>query len=339
MTDATANPTASLHLRVRVWGLVAACGAVVSVSTVLGFLGAFGWVLDLFSHFRVQYFLALSVVSLILLIPRHYKCAGGFGALALVNLWTIAPLYFGGSTAPNNAAPRYRALQINVNTGRGEVASVARVLQQYAPDIVLLEEVSARWIYGLRGALEQYPYSKTEPRGDNFGIGLYSKLPFARSEIVSLGPAGVPSVLAELKTPAGLCTVIGTHPLPPVGARNSRFRNEQLGELPALVRTATSPVLLLGDLNISPWSPHFRRLLRNSGLRDSSRGWGPQPTWPTHNLLLRIPIDHCLHSASVHIAGRLVGPNVGSDHYPVIVDFTIREGLSVVRQACPETSG
>jgi endonuclease/exonuclease/phosphatase (EEP) superfamily protein YafD len=122
---------------------------------------------------------------------------------------------------------------------------------------------------------------------------------------------------------------MATHPLPPAGRDYSRWRNNQLAQLPGWVHRATSPLLLLGDLNVSPWSSHFRRLLRESGLRDSSQGRGVLPTWPTFSPLLRIPIDHCLYSQGIAIVDRRTGPHVGSDHFPVIVDFVIEaDGMS-----------
>jgi endonuclease/exonuclease/phosphatase (EEP) superfamily protein YafD len=39
--------------------------------------------------------------------------------------------------------------------------------------------------------------------------------------------------------------------------------------------------------------------------------------------LMRIPIDHCLFSPGIRILSKEVGPRVGSDHFPVIVDFLI----------------
>ena len=71
-------------------------------------------------------------------------------------------------------------------------------------------------------------------------------------------------------------------------------------------------------------SHHFRLLLRRTGLRDSARGRGVQPTWPAGSPLLAIPLDHCLHSPDIAILQRRIGGDVGSDHYPVIVDFTFR---------------
>ena len=101
----------------------------------------------------------------------------------------------------------------------------------------------------------------------------------------------------------------------------ARMRDQQLAIIADALRRLDEPVLLLGDLNVSPWSYHFKRLLRQSGLRDGTLGKGFQPTWPTSLLPLLIPIDHCLYSLGIHVVYRIVGKDVGSDHYPVVVDF------------------
>lgn len=38
---------------------------------------------------------------------------------------------------------------------------------------------------------------------------------------------------------------------------------------------------------------------------------------------MSIPIDHCLHSPDITVINRRVGSDVGSDHYPLIIDFSI----------------
>jgi endonuclease/exonuclease/phosphatase (EEP) superfamily protein YafD len=38
---------------------------------------------------------------------------------------------------------------------------------------------------------------------------------------------------------------------------------------------------------------------------------------------MSVPIDHCLVSPEITILDRRLGPAVGSDHYPLIVDFII----------------
>jgi endonuclease/exonuclease/phosphatase (EEP) superfamily protein YafD len=313
----------SLGREARLWDLVSAAGVVVSAATVLGFFGRFGWYADLFSHFRVQYLLALTAITIILLVGRRHMQALAFGIVGLVNLATVLSLYFGGRQPDQGNATVLRVILVNVNTELGDPARVAHVVEQYDPDLIVLEEVNLRWLADLANVLDQYPYSTARPRDDNFGITLYSKLPFRRSEIVYVGDAEVPSVVCEIDAGDASFTVIGTHPLPPARPEGYRYRNRQLAALPAVIEDAKCPVLLLGDLNVTPWNYHFRRLVRDSGLMDSSRGHGVQPTWPTYTRLLRIPIDHCLHSPQIQIVKREIGPDVGSDHFPLIVDFVL----------------
>lgn len=54
------------------------------------------------------------------------------------------------------------------------------------------------------------------------------------------------------------------------------------------------------------------------------KGWGVQASWPADSWMLRIPIDHCLHSPTVQITRREIGPNVASDHLPLILEFRLR---------------
>jgi endonuclease/exonuclease/phosphatase (EEP) superfamily protein YafD len=90
-----------------------------------------------------------------------------------------------------------------------------------------------------------------------------------------------------------------------------------------LIRAQKNPVLLIGDLNVSPWSSYFARLLKDSGLKNSMKGFGFQPSWPAGNRFLRIPIDQILYSPQITIHHRTVGADIGSDHLPVIVDFSL----------------
>ena len=69
-----------------VLGLVTAAGAVVCTATLCGFAGRFWWFFDLFSHFRLQYFLSLACILLLLLPARRLRAAMVLGVFAAVNL-------------------------------------------------------------------------------------------------------------------------------------------------------------------------------------------------------------------------------------------------------------
>jgi endonuclease/exonuclease/phosphatase (EEP) superfamily protein YafD len=310
-----------LRLNILLWGLFTAAGVVLCTTTVFGSLGRFSWFLDLFSHFRVQYLFGLSILGLLLLIFKRRKTATIFLAFAGINLAIVLPLYFGGQAEVPESAYTLRALLLNVNTRFGDANRVKHVIQEFDADIVVLEEISSQWVEDLQWLTVSHPHFRIQPREDNFGIGLFSKFPLREGDIVYIGDAKVPSIDATLDIGPSTLGVIATHPLPPGSASYSRWRNDQLDKIAHYV-LSNSPMLLLGDLNVTPWNHYFKRLLKHTGLRDSSQGRGIQPTWPNFNPLLRIPIDHCLHSPDILVTKKQIGPDVGSDHYPVIIDFT-----------------
>ncbi len=168
-----------------------------------------------------------------------------------------------------------------------------------------------------------YPHSRFHRRDVNFGIALLSRLPFDHAKVLHIGQVGLPSVVAQSRINGESLTVIGTHPLPPMGRAYATHKNQQLAELGQVVNVQEGSVMVLGDLNITSWFPFFRDLLRQTGLRDSRNGFGLQPTWPAGFPLFWVPIDHCLVSSRVVVHHRQTGPDIVSDHYPVIVDFSV----------------
>ncbi len=160
---------------------------VASLATFIGFLGRFYWFFDLFSHFRVQYILGLLVFGFLLLVGRRRKMAVTFLIFACANLVVVLPLYFGGQSRPTNDTPMLRAMLINVNTRLGDANRVKYVVSDADPDILVLEEISHQWISDLAWLTNSYPYSITQPREDNFGIGVFSKLALDESKVCYIG--------------------------------------------------------------------------------------------------------------------------------------------------------
>lgn len=304
-------------------GLASAAGLVVMLSSLLGFLGPLWWFFDLFSHFRVQY-----VLTLLLLIPvlghaGRWTWVALLTAFAVMNLGTIAP-YYAGMPSAQATPPAYRALLLNVEAENDRHAAVRELITLQNPDLLVLVETTHAWLDALEPLHDRYPYRVRQPREGHFGIALFSRFPLHDPEVIAIDRPDNPAIRARVQIHDRRLTVVATHPLPPIGAGQSRTRNRQLAELPGLITDRSAPVLLLGDLNVSPWSSHFRRLLEDGGLQDSSAGRGLYPTWPVHLPIFLIPIDHVLHSADLTILDKRTGPSVGSDHYPVVVDFAFR---------------
>ena len=85
------------------------------------------------------------------------------------------------------------------NTHLGAAGLVSQVLLDFDPNIVVLEEISARWVDELQAAMKPYPHSRIQSREDNFGIGLFSNLPLDVAQIIYIGEAGVPSIIARVE--------------------------------------------------------------------------------------------------------------------------------------------
>lgn len=299
--------------------LLAGYGA--CLATLLGFAGGWNWVLGLFAHFRVQYAAGLLLIAILLAALRCWRHAAAKVAFAGVNLALIAPLYWGGQPGQGEGKP-VRAMLFNVNTQQGDPTAAAKVIREAEPGILVLQEISHRWLRDLEPVLAAYPYSEVVPQSDNFGICLFSRYPLRSEEVHWLSGANAPTITAEVELPGGDVQLIATHPLPPMSPRYARLRNEQLERLPTVMKK-DMPRLLLGDLNATPWDAHFQGLLREGELHDSARGYGWQPTWPVQIPYLYIPLDHCLHSDAITIVDRQIGRDGGSDHLPLIVDFTV----------------
>lgn len=302
------------------WGALTLAGLLGCAVTLAGFLGQFYWFLDLFAHFRVQYALGLSIIALLFVLGKRFRWAALCGAFALANIVVVVSLYVGNLPVVPETATKARALLLNVNTQQGNPEEVRALVVEMDPDIIVLEEISSSWIKALQAFSATYPHALTCPREDNFGIGLFSKHPLVDAEVVYAGSAAVPSIVATIEIEGRQLGVLATHPLPPIGSTRARLRDEQLRTLPQYL-PSVGPLILLGDLNATPWSAPFKELIERSGLSNSAQGYGIQATWPTTAPTLQIPLDHCLHSPDVMIVHRETGPSAGSDHKSLIIDF------------------
>ncbi len=296
-----------------------------SVPTVLAAAGRYHWGLDLLSHFPVYYACVLAPVTLMLLSLRCWKSAAFVGAACVYNSVIIAPYLVPRQVTETESPPVHtvRGIVANVRTSNRSFAAVRRQIEQEQPDILLLMEVDQTWIDALAPATDSFPHKLIQPRADNFGIAFYSRLPIDDAEIRRLGGTGLPTIRATVRIGSQQLTAVGTHPPPPMSRRAAAARNRQLADIARLARRTTGPVLVLGDLNVTPWSPFFTDLLRDGQLHDGRRGFGILPTWEKLAGMVRIPIDHVLHSEGVAITDLRVLPGNGSDHRPIVFEARV----------------
>lgn len=309
-----------LDFQLRPWGLLSAMGFVAAGASVVAYLGPLWWVFDIFSHFRVQYFLALTLCAIFLGFGGRRWSALAFLICALTNAPLLLPYYAGVRPSLSSSPQAIRVLLLNVNTQSGRPLEVLRLVKEARPDLLVLQEVSDGWLRDLQEIRSLLPHVVAEPREDNFGLVLFSRFPVENGGVIVVGEAGLPSIHATVAGPLGPLNVLATHPPPPSGAENTRLRDEQLARIAERV-VPNEQTILLGDLNTTPWTNAFGCLTTASGLKDSALGFGVQPSWPSFNPLLWIPIDHLLYSDGLEIVSRRMGSGAGSDHYSLFVEF------------------
>ena len=114
--------------------------------------------------------------------------------------------------------------------------------------------------------------------------------------------------------------------LSPSTEERARLRDAQLGFARDWSAETGGRRIVAGDLNATPWSQPFRRLLHDGGLTNSQLGYGLELTFPSgSSRLVQVSIDHVLHSEGFAVIDRRLGPALGSDHLPVVVDFALVE--------------
>jgi len=150
-----------------------------------------------------------------------------------------------------------------------------------------------------------------------------SRAPLAGLRAVPLAESGAMALVFAFETPQGPLTIIGAHASWPLGGAIAASRNRELTQLAELARGSPGPVVVLGDLNVTAYSPVFAELLARSGLRDCSAGQGLHATWPAPFPPFSIQIDHYLADPGIGVRRLRSGPWVGSDHFPLEVELVL----------------
>jgi len=301
--------------------IFAALAALLLLPGWLGLFGNWCWVLELLSHFRWQYLFVAAAVAVWAAWRRRRAVLVLALVTLLLNAALIAQLAWQPQLRNARLAPDFqlRVLSVNVLGSNTDSQAVIKEVLASDADVAVFIEVNDRWLRDLQSLEARYPFQIAEPRSDNFGIALFSRLPLADEEVLNLGSGQRPSIAATMTRAGRRLRIIGTHPPPPMSRQMASYRNEQLDLLAEYVERSAVPVILVGDLNATPWSAGLRTLTAGAlGFRGLDPPW--RPTWRVRSPFA-IPIDHAMCTAPLLITRRKVGAHVGSDHRPIVADF------------------
>ena len=239
----------------------------------------------------------------------------------------MLPLFIGSPADPVLGAPTLRVLSFNLLSTNENYAEVIDYIDSIDPDVVLLHEASRPWEVAMAEA--GFGLEVIRPRSDNLIFGTLVLVRGSDVQGISYGFATAQPRAVEVSfRPDGWeenITVLSTHPLAPTEEDRARLRDAQLRFAADWAADAPSPFFVVGDFNATPWSWPFRNLMATADVRNSQVGFGLQPSFATtSNVLLRVPIDHLVHGDGLGVLARKLGPAMGSDHFPLVVDLQLQ---------------
>ncbi|MCM2311431.1 MAG: endonuclease/exonuclease/phosphatase family protein [Steroidobacteraceae bacterium] len=288
-----------------------------AVATAFALLAPLGWPFELFSHFRVQYLAAALALAALLTWRRRAVPA----VLALViAVWHALPALSPShavAQAPDCAGPAFTVATVNVRYSNTRPEAFRAWLAKQPADFLLIQEVTPAWAVELE-AQSAYPYRYVLTRDDPYGLAVLSRWPVESVTRIDLAGDGLPSVAGVVDVGGQRIRFLGLHTHWPITPDLAAARDEALQGAAQLVLAADLPVVMLGDLNLTPDAPMFERLVGQAGLRDVMQGRGWQPTWRAGFWPLALRIDHILVSPGLCVEAAAVGPPIGSDHRPVV---------------------
>jgi endonuclease/exonuclease/phosphatase (EEP) superfamily protein YafD len=303
-------------------GLVGLLG----LATLLGVLDRVWWVFELADVFRLQYLVVLLAAALAAALAGRFGLAVVAVALAAVN-FAILDIPLTANVTAASRTPTVGALRLvvaNVEVGNTNFAAVERLVEQTRPDVFGVTELTPQMAQHLGTGLSGYRSRVIEAQDDAYGIGLYSRLPLQSARVVRFPADGPPTIVARVRVDGEPMTVVVTHVRTPF-AGSVHVRH--LRALADAARTKLGDrVAICGDFNTPPWSGPLRRFAAHARLRDvyGSRAWAGY-SWPTWSSLLRVPLDNCFVSNRLSVTSHGDGPDVGSDHRPLVVDLGVAQ--------------
>ncbi|GHT82264.1 hypothetical protein AGMMS49543_06730 [Betaproteobacteria bacterium] len=300
----------------------------IAIFALLGWTGSWHRIPELFAHFFLQYALALVCLGTLLLLGRDRK----WFMIALVMLtltgYAIAPFWMPADSTPASAHPaRLSVLQFNVAL---QPEPLLRWLSAHRgeADVVLVLEMSLLSAAETKILADEFPYRIDKIDESPFSIALLSRYPLHEPQVLDLIGPTFPALQADIVTSGGTLRLVGIHPPPPIDAELAEWRNRFMTALASRLVEDSAPgraTLVFGDFNSTRWSPHLRDFMARTALSDAHRGQGAPGTWPAvtarYSGLLGIPMDMMLISPGVTVLSRHIGPDLGSDHLPVLTEI------------------
>lgn len=287
------------------------------IALTFGQFGKIYWIFDLFSHFTWLY-LVTSIIGIF--VFKHWVQKIFFIVISLcLIVWSSWPQILMRLSINDNGFYKesVKLISYNLQFDAYDQHSIAVLklkdeilvrdtvlfMSEYTPEYDAIFTLAKS--YYQCGKMEQSP----------FGLALYSNLNFIHCDIVY--PVEDLDLYPYVRAEHERFIIYGIHPPPPVNSELADIRDQSLWNISESIRKEAKPVIVMGDMNISPYSLVFYSFISNAKLFETKNRL--IPTW----LMGMINIDHILISnpKQVERENSYLGWWRGSDHRPIFMNY------------------
>lgn len=232
-----------------------------------------------------------------------------------------------------------RLLVSNVLMTNRESDKLIALIREKQPDIFVTLETDKWWNEKLSATASEYPHSIELPQEDTYGMVIRSRMELIDISVEYIVRDNIPSAHFKVKLDDGSTVRIhAVHPKPPYPDEDETTtdRDAELLIVGKRAKKRGRPTIVLGDLNDVAWSHTTRMFQRISGLLDPRVGRGLFSTFHASYWMVRWPLDHVFISNHFRVRHLERLPKVGSDHFPMYVEFSFEPGAEF-EQDTPES--
>ena len=321
------------------------------VATALPLARSTAWWVRMFDFPRMQVAVgaALTLAALVVLGVTSETAGWEWGVLLAlvvavayqaVRMLPYTPLHpaqtVRADPALENPDRRLRLVVSNVLMENRDGDRWLSVIREADPDVLVAVETDEWWASTARALEASHPHTVEVPQDDTYGMLVYSRLPLDDVEVRTLVEKEVPSLWITARLRSGEpVRLVFLHPRPPRPdiQQDSDLRDAELVLAGREVAGLEGPVVVAGDLNDVAWSHTTRLFQQLSGLLDPRVGRGPYSTFHADHSWLRYPLDHVFHSDHFALVELRRLANVGSDHFPMLVEFELDPAVQPSQEA------
>ncbi|WP_332653285.1 endonuclease/exonuclease/phosphatase family protein [Brevundimonas sp.] len=276
---------------------------------------------DILAQFTVPALAATAAATAVLALTRLRMAAlHGLAACAAL-LIAVAPQWFPDGPPPEPGAPTVRLYSANLYYLNNDVAAIRASIEAADADVVVLIELGHAATARIDEVLEGYPHRATSMRMDQTR-GPSRSVIGSRFPLTALDdpPDGLHAVAAVARTPLGRLNIVGVHLTRPWPFQEQWGQISQTMALQEVVENLDGPVVVSGDFNSVSSARIGKQIRRELGLHPAP---GFPGTWPAKAPApVSLTIDQVYASPGLAFESRRLGQPTGSDHRPVVTEFT-----------------